>query len=135
MMTGDAIGRPAIPRPVEPPFSADDWRKVAMVATPEQIQALHDLQAGASVYNSYGMELARNWSTFRLLDPGFGAASAEDRSRVRAAAVQVDSTIRWMMLRRKGNPADFRPLGLGNTPIDPALLPRVDACGMLKDWR
>ena len=134
-MTGDAIGRPAVPRPVEPQFSADDWRKIALVATPEQVQSLRELEATASVHNAYASEMARQWSTFRLLDPSLGAALPEDRSRVRAAAMQVDSTLRWMMHRRMGNPADFRPLGLGSTPIDPAILPRVDSCGMLKDWR
>ena len=134
-MSGDAIGRPAVPSPGEPQFSADDWRKIALVATPEQVQSLRELQASASVHNAYSIDMARQWSTFRLLDPSLGAASPEDRSRVRAAAMQVDSTLRWMMNRRKGNPADFRPLGLGSTPIDPAILPRVDACGMLKDWR
>ena len=134
-MSGDAIGRPAVPSPGEPQFSADDWRKIALVATPEQVQSLRELQASASVHNAYSIDMARQWSTFRLLDPGLGAASPEDRSRVRAAAMQVDSTLRWMMNRRKGNPADFRPLGLGSTPIDPAILPRVDSCGMLKDWQ
>ena len=134
-MTGDAIGRPALPSPVEPQFSADDWRKIALVATPDQVQSLRGLQATANVHNAYSSEMARQWSSFRLLDPSLGAASPEDRSRVRAAAMQVDSTLRWMMNRRIGDPADFRPLGLGSTPIDPAILPRVDACGMLKDWR
>ena len=134
-MTGDAIGRPALPSPVEPQFSADDWRKIALVATPDQVQSLRGLQATANVHNAYSSEMARQWSSFRLLDPSLGAASPEDRSRVRAAAMQVDSTLRWMMNRRIGDPAEFRPLGLGSTPIDPALLPRVDACGMLKDWR
>ena len=134
-MSGDAIGRPALPRPGEPQFSADDWRRIALVATPDQVQSLRELQATASVHNAYASEIARQWSTFRLLDPSLGAASPEDRSRVRAAAMQVDSTLRWMMNRRMGNPADFRPLGLGSTPIDPAILPRVDSCGMLKDWR
>ena len=134
-MTGDVIGRPAVSRPVEPQFSADDWRKIALVATPEQVQSLRELEATASVHNAYASEMARQWSTFRLLDPSFGAASSEDRSRVRAAAMQVDSTLRWMMHRRMGNPADLRPLGLGSTPIDPAILSRVDSCGMLKDWR
>ena len=134
-MTGDAIGRPALPRPGEPQFGAEDWRKIALVATPEQVQSLRELQATASVHNAYASETARQWSTFRLLDLSLGAASPEDRSRVRAAAMQVDSTLRWMMNRRTGNPADFRPLGLGSTPIDPALLPRVDSCDRLKDWR
>lgn len=134
-MTGDAIGRPALPRPVEPQFSADDWSKIALVATPEQVQSLRELVATASVHNAYASETARQWSTFKLLDLSLGAASPEDRSRVRAVAMQVDSTLRWMMNRHLGNPADFRPLGLGSTPIDPALLTRVDSCGMLKDWR
>ena len=130
-MTGDAIGRPAMPSSVYPQFSADDWRKIALVATPDQVQ----LQDTATVHNAYSSEMARQWSSFRLLDPSLGAASPEDRSRVRASAMQVDSILRWMMNRRKGNPADFRPLGLGSTPIDPALLPRVDPCGMLKNWQ
>ena len=134
-MTGDAIGRPAFPSPVEPQFSADDWRKIALVATPDMVQSLRGLQATANVHNAYSSEMARQWSTFRLLDPSLGAASQEDRSRVRASAMQVDSILRWMMNRRLGDPADFQPLGLGSTPIDPALLPRVDTCGMLKDWR
>ena len=134
-MSGDAIGRPAVPRPGEPQFGADDWSKIEQVATPEQVQSLRELQATASVYIAYASEMARQWSNFRLLDSSLGAASPEDRSRVRAAAMQVDSTLRWMMNRRMGNPADFRPLGLGSTPIDPAILQRVDSCGMLKDWR
>ena len=134
-MTGDAIGRPAVPSPPEPQFSADDWGRIALVATPEQVQSLRGLQATASIHNAYASEMARQWSTFRLLDPSLGAALPEDRSRVRAAAMQVDSTLRWMMHRRMGNPADFQPLGLGSTPIDPVLLPRVDSCGMLKNWQ
>ena len=134
-MTGDAIGRPAVPNPPEPQFSADDWGRIALVATPEQVQSLRGLQATASVHNAYASEMARQWSTFRLLDPTLGAALPEDRSRVRAAAMQVDSTLRWMMNRRMGNPAEFQPLGLGSTPIDPVLLPRVDSCGMLKNWQ
>ena len=134
-MTGDAIGRPAVPSPPEPQFSADDWGRIALVATPEQVQSLRGLQATASIHNAYASEMARQWSTFRLLDPSLGAALPEDRSRVRAAAMQVDSTLRWMMNRRMGNPADFQPLGLGSTPIDPVLLPRVDSCGMLKNWQ
>ena len=101
-MSGDAIGRPAVPSPGEPQFSADDWRKIALVATPEQVQSLRELQATASVYNAYASETARQWATFRLLDSSLGAASPEDRSRVRAAAMQVDSTLRWMMNRRMG---------------------------------
>ena len=42
-MSGDAIGRPAVPSPGEPQFSADDWRKIALVATPEQVQSLREL--------------------------------------------------------------------------------------------
>lgn len=134
-MTGDAIGRPAVPSPGEPQFSAEDWRKIALVATPEQVQSLRDLRNTAGFHNDYANEVARQWSIFRLLDPSLGAASPEDRSRVRAAAMQVDSSLRWMMNVRKGYPVDVRPLGLGSTPIDPAILPRVDNCGMLKDWR
>ena len=134
-MTGDAIGRPAMPSPAEPQFSADDWRKIALVATPDQIQTLRELQLRLSVHNAYSSEMARQWSTFRLLDLSLGAASPEDGSRVRAAAMQVDSTLRWMMNSRRGYPTDFRSLGLGSTPIDPAILPRVDSCGMLKDWQ
>ena len=33
-MSGDAIGRPAVPNPPEPQFSADDWGRIALVATP-----------------------------------------------------------------------------------------------------
>ena len=134
-MTGDEIGRPAVPRPIEPQLSADDWSKIAMVATPEQAKALHDVLDTANVHNNYAIEMVRQWSSFRLLDPSLGAASPEDRSRVRAAATQVDNTLRWMMYRRAESAAKFQPLGLGSTPADPKLLPRVDTCGMLKNWR
>jgi hypothetical protein len=134
-MSSDAIGRPAFPGMIEPQFDADDWRKIALVATPEQVEALRVLQATTSVYKTYVSEMAMQWATFRLLDPGFGNASAEDRSRVRAAATGVDNALRWMMYRRLRNPGDFLPLGLGSTPIDADLRERVDECGLLKDWR
>lgn len=134
-MSGDAIGRPAFPGMIEPQFDADDWRKIALVATPAQVEALRVLQATTGVYKTYVSEMAMQWATFRLLDPSFGAASAEDRSRVRAAATQVDNALRWMMYRRSRNPGDFSPLGLGSTPIDADLGKRVSNCGLLKDWR
>ena len=36
---------------------------IALVATPEQVQSLRELQATASVYNAYASETARQWST------------------------------------------------------------------------
>ena len=135
-MTAEEIGRPALPLPDTVQLSADDWRKIRMVVPDKRADALVGIFGAGSAYQQFISDIAQQWPTLRLLDGTDGPVSAEDRSRVRLAAIVIDNDLRWMMFQHAtGSPRAFPAAGIATSADLPDSAALVDNCGLLKDWR
>jgi hypothetical protein len=136
VLSGEQIGRPALPAPPDLTLSSDDWRKIRDVIPQEQTEALNSVVSTAEGYDSSTGEIAAQWATLRLLDGVNGPPSVADRAQVRLAATRIDNNLRWLMFQGStGSVDNLREAGLAPNGDLPQSARFVDDCGLLKDWR
>ena len=102
----------------------------------KELNGLILLNGTATTVSDVQSEIGHEWATFRLIDPAMGAASAEDRSRVRQAAALIDNRIGYLVYTKAQLHRVAGNIGI-TIPDSPS--PNVQSvvgrCGLLKDWR
>ena len=134
-MTAAEIGRPALPMTKMPSWD-EDVRRAAIARYGEpKMDAIRFFEGRTEIMTETMIRIRDSWSTFALLDPANGTASALDRSNVRLAAISVVDHVRLLgyndsaeAMDELGVPrAEWDGGDIGETP--------VDACGLIKDWQ
>lgn len=134
-MTAAEIGRPALPATTMPVWDPEVRRAAIARYTPLEIEAIEYFENRAMILTETTIRARDGWSTFAMLDPANGPASAVDRGNVRLAAISV---VDHMRLLGYADPAEpMAALGVAASEWQrPNFEPgRIDACGLLNDWR
>ena len=130
------IGRPALPLVPLTSWTEDGRQNALLAVSENELNGLILLNGTATTVSDVQSEIGHEWATFRLIDPAMGAASAEDRSRVRQAAALIDNRIGYLIYAKAQ--LDRVAGSIGMTMPDgasPNIQSLVDRCGLLKSWR
>ena len=108
-LSSDAIGYATMPGVRSPDFTQDQLDKLAGVIGNKRTRALKQLEGIDAFVTNDLTVISNEWTKLRLLDPSLGTPSAEDRARVRLAAIVLRFPVRVpLRSRRIGQAGDCR---------------------------
>ena len=132
----EQIGRPALPAVPITSWTEEGRQQASLAMSQADLGNLFWLNVAAEDVSEAEHEIGREWASLRLIDPTMGKALAEDRSRVRQAAVAIDNRIGFLLYTRNQASLLASELGIAMpTTTTPTVRSLVNRCGLLKEWR